>query len=88
MVSVAQLVVAPGCGLGGRGFKSHRSPHKYQGIAEILQSLFYCAPGRAHLLGGASPLYTRQGEVLAGRQVSEDSEVSIVRCWLKEAAGR
>ena len=26
------------------------------------------APGRAHLLGGASPLYTRQGEVLAGRQ--------------------
>ncbi len=27
MVSVAQLVVAPGCGLGGRGFKSHRSPH-------------------------------------------------------------
>ena len=40
MVSVAQLVVAPGCGLGGRGFKSHRSPQKYQGIAEILQSLF------------------------------------------------
>ena len=28
MVSVAQLVVAPGCGLGGRGFKSHRSPQK------------------------------------------------------------
>ena len=28
MVGVAQLVVAPGCGLGGRGFKSHRSPHK------------------------------------------------------------
>ena len=27
MVSVAQLVAAPGCGLGGRGFKSHRSPH-------------------------------------------------------------
>ena len=41
---------------------------------------FCCAPGRAHLLGGASPLYTRQGEVLAGRQVSEDSEVTIVRC--------
>ena len=36
MVSVAQLVVAPGCGLGGRGFKSHRSPHKYKGIADIL----------------------------------------------------
>jgi hypothetical protein len=28
VVSVAQLVVAPGCGLGGRGFKSHRSPQK------------------------------------------------------------
>jgi hypothetical protein len=40
MVSVAQLVVAPGCGLGGRGFKSHRSPQKYQGIAGILRSLF------------------------------------------------
>jgi len=26
------------------------------------------APGRAHLLGGASPLHTQQGEVLAGRQ--------------------
>jgi len=30
--------------------------------------LFYCAPGRARLLGGESPLHTRQGEVLAGRQ--------------------
>ena len=27
MVGVAQLVRAPGCGPGGRGFKSHRSPH-------------------------------------------------------------
>lgn len=26
MVSVAQLVRAPGCGPGGRGFKSPRSP--------------------------------------------------------------
>jgi hypothetical protein len=26
MVGVAQLVRAPGCGPGGRGFKSHRSP--------------------------------------------------------------
>ena len=29
---------------------------------------FFCAPGRAHLLGGESPLLTRQGEVLAERQ--------------------
>ena len=30
--------------------------------------LFLCAPGMAPLLGGASPLHTRQGEVLAERQ--------------------
>ena len=28
VVSVAQLVRAPGCGPGGRGFEPHRSPHK------------------------------------------------------------
>ena len=27
MVAVAQLVRAPGCGPGGRGFKSHQPPH-------------------------------------------------------------
>ena len=40
MVSVAQLVVAPGCGLGGRGFKSHRSPQKNnKGISELTETL-------------------------------------------------
>src|SRR5438034_2518605 len=29
---------------------------------------FFCAPGRAHVLGGESPRHTRQGEVLAERQ--------------------
>jgi len=29
---------------------------------------FVCAPGRAHPLGGESPLRTRQGEALAERQ--------------------
>ena len=29
---------------------------------------FLGAPGRAHSLGGGSPLHTRQGEVLAERQ--------------------
>ena len=34
-----------------------------------------CAPGRAHLLGGESPLHTRQGEVLAdGKGVVGDCE--------------
>ena len=28
MVGVAQSIRAPGCGPGGRGFDSHRSPHK------------------------------------------------------------
>lgn len=27
MVGVAQLVRAPGCGPGGRGFETHHSPH-------------------------------------------------------------
>ncbi len=30
MVPVAQLVRAPVCGTGGRGFKSHQAPHYYQ----------------------------------------------------------
>src|SRR3990167_1054390 len=34
-----------------------------------------CAPGRAHSLGGESPLHTRQGEVLArGKGVAGDCE--------------
>ena len=28
MVGLAKLVIAPGCGPGGRGFESHRPPHK------------------------------------------------------------
>ena len=40
MVDVAQLVRAPGCGPGGRGFESHLSPHflkhkiKYWAVAK------------------------------------------------------
>lgn len=30
MVGVAQLVRAPGCGPGGRGFEPHHSPHHYE----------------------------------------------------------
>jgi len=31
-------------------------------------SFFICAPGRARLLGGESPLCARQGEAVAERQ--------------------
>ncbi len=45
-----------------------------QGLAKS-QALFICAPGRAHLLGGVSPLHTRHGEVLAeGKGVLGDWE--------------
>ena len=40
MVDVAQLVRAPGCGPGGRGFESHLSPHVF--IMHI-QNLIYWA---------------------------------------------
>ena len=32
MVGVAQQVRAPGCGPGGRGFNSHRSPKPFSGF--------------------------------------------------------
>lgn len=38
MVDVAQLVRAPGCGPGGRGFKPHHSPHNIHTI--VKRSLF------------------------------------------------
>ena len=34
----------------------------------MMPAFCICAPGRAHSLGGESPLHTRQGEVLAERQ--------------------
>ncbi len=38
VVGVAQLVRAPGCGPGGRGFNSHHSPQKKKWHTEKLQS--------------------------------------------------
>ena len=35
MVGVAQLVRAPGCGPGGRGFKSHHSPTEISGYSVV-----------------------------------------------------
>lgn len=44
MVGVAQLVRASGCGPEGRGFESHRSPHRKlvvpeRGAFEILRAM-------------------------------------------------
>ncbi len=49
MVDVAQLVRAPGCGPGGRGFESHLSPHYLNYIQNTLLKLrhiisFYIGP--------------------------------------------
>ena len=47
-------------------------------------ALFACAPGRAHSLGGASPLLARQGEELAERQGCRGR----LRIWRKPKAKR
>ena len=45
MVSIAQLVRAPDCGSGGRGFESHYSPHKID----------YAAGHNVNMQNGLSP---------------------------------
>ena len=35
MVDVAQLVRAPVCGTGGRGFESHLPPHKFYPLKDM-----------------------------------------------------
>ena len=52
--------------------------------AVLLPVFFYCAPGRAHRLGGASPLLTRQGEELAKQQGCRGQ----LRIWRKPKAKR
>jgi hypothetical protein len=48
-------------------------------------ALFLCAPGRAHSLGGGSPLHSRHGQVLAeGNGFSGDRESEGSR---KQSAG-
>ena len=41
MVGVAQLVRAPGCGSGGRGFKTHHPPHLHTSSNVSFRSSFY-----------------------------------------------
>ena len=54
MVGVAQLVRAPDCGSGGRGFESPHSPHISAAAASDTQCIrgFFCCP--AHRLPGAA----------------------------------
>ena len=40
VVGVAQLVRAPGCGSGGRGFKTHHPPHLHTSSNVSLTSSF------------------------------------------------
>lgn len=50
-------------------------PEKEETASVSPQAVFLCAPGRAHSLGGESPLHARQGEVLArGKGVAGDCE--------------
>jgi len=49
--------------VGNKGLNAHR----YETGTSVPVS-FFGAPGRAHLLGGGSPLLARQGEELAERQ--------------------
>ena len=56
-----------------RGFfllPAARRPWRYTYMCKGLftQAFCYGVPGRAHLLGGVSPLWARQRELLAGRQ--------------------
>ena len=39
MVAVAQLVRAPDCGSGGRGFNSHQPPQKLASVAQLDRAL-------------------------------------------------
>ena len=76
MVSVAQLVAAPGCGLGGRGFKSHRSPH-YNSIKAFqavgLKRLFLLFP-QAPANFFSNKVEFRQFEKMQGHHVENSPE--------------
>src|SRR5437763_3789616 len=49
-----------------RATRAGKQPSAIPPLTEVRG--FLGAPGRAHSLGGESPLHTRQGEVLAARQ--------------------
>ena len=41
MANIAQLVRAPGCGSGGRGFNSHYSPQNYLNTLHSIEKVAY-----------------------------------------------
>ncbi len=76
MVGVAQQVRAPGCGPGGRGFKSHRSP-QVRGVAQS---------GSAPALGAGGRWFksSRPDTLICRRETSLSSAflVSATSCRL------
>src|SRR5690606_9642304 len=73
VVGVAQPVRAPGCGPGGRGFKSHHSPHHWTNPRTAVRG--FVAPGtpanesRLHTISSAGQRWP-VGEVPLGWLVS------------------
>jgi hypothetical protein len=49
------------------------------------RGFFFGAPGRAHSLGGVSPLHTRQGEVLADVLTGGLPDETILSRWARGA---
>ena len=78
MVGVAQLVRAPDCGSGGRGFKSHHSPHLLMSsilnilarVAELVDALDLESSGLGR--EGSSP---SSRITLSSRSTSKKSEL-------------
>ena len=72
MVDVAQLVRAPGCGPGGRGFESHLSPHVYNLILGCSQAV------RHQTLTLASRRFESSQPSQNGTLTSKDERVSFL----------
>ena len=70
MVGVAQLVRAPGCGPGGRGFKSHHSP-KFSGysVVRLTRLLWEQEIGSSNLSTPTHLLLTKSPCLVTGAQL-------------------
>ena len=82
-VGIAQLVRAPDCGSGGRGFDSHYSPHLLEVKSWMLEcKLFFAGPFPKNdfaLASNFSPLTNILGCSQVGKAPDFDSGISQVR---------